>query len=148
MKLSRDDERQWGKLVGTAVGASVATLFVSRNFFPSEKKVRHRITADYAVCDDAFVRTMGNMLGPPLLEGNNVTVLQNGDAIFPAMLEGIRSAQRTITFENFLWRKGEISDAFAAALVERARAGVKVHFLQDALGCDSLHSDAMNELRR
>jgi phosphatidylserine/phosphatidylglycerophosphate/cardiolipin synthase-like enzyme len=67
------------------------------------------------------------------VEGNTITPLENGDQIFPAMLSGIRSAQRTITFENFLFQEGEISNAFAQALAERARAGVKVHFLQDAL---------------
>lgn len=125
-----------------------ATLFVARNFFPNEKKIRHQIHAHYGVGDGAFTRTVGQMLGPPLLPGNKVTALQNGDEIFPAMLAGIRSAKTTITFENFLWHEGEVSDAFAAALVERAKAGVKVHFLQDALGCDELHGRAMNLLRR
>jgi phosphatidylserine/phosphatidylglycerophosphate/cardiolipin synthase-like enzyme len=64
----------------------------------------------------------GPLLGPPLVEGTK-TPLENGDHIFPAMLSGIRSAQRTITFENFLFQEGEISDAFARALAERARAG-------------------------
>jgi cardiolipin synthase A/B len=136
------------KLLGTAAGSAFAAVFVARNFFPTEKKIRHRITADYAVGDDVFVRTMGNLLGPPLVGGNRITALENGDQIFPAMLEGIRSARRTITFENFLWREGEISNLFAEALVERANAGVKVHFLQDALGCDNLRSRAMNALRR
>jgi len=125
-----------------------ATLFVARNFFPNEKKIRHRITTDYSVGDEVFVRTMGHLLGPPLLGGNKVTLLENGEEIFPAMLEAIRSAERTITFENFLWKEGEISEAFAAALAERAHAGVKVHFLQDALGCDDVHGRALNLLRR
>lgn len=143
----RREEPQWPKLLGTAAASSLLTLFVARNFFPTEKKVRHRITADYAVGDDTFVRTMGNLLGPPLVEGNRITALENGDQIFPAMLEGIRSAKRTITFENFLWREGEITNLFAEALAERARAGVTVHFLQDALGCDGLRARAMTLLR-
>ncbi len=123
------------------------TLFIARNFFPNEKKLRHRIHADYAAGDDTFARTMGHLLGPPLVPGNKVTPLENGDEIFPAMLAAIRSAERTITFENFLWKEGEISTAFAQALDERARAGVQVHFLQDALGCDDVHGDALNMLR-
>ena len=121
---------------------------MARNFFPTEKKIHHEIITDYAVGDDVFVRTMGNLLGPPLLKGNKVTALENGDQIFPALLEAIRSAQRTITFENFLFKEGEISDAFAEALAERARSGVKVHFLQDALGCDCVHGRALNLVRR
>ena len=135
-------------MLGAAAASSLATLFIARNFFPPEKKVRNRITADYHPGDDTFVRTMGNVLGPPLLERNKVTVLQNGDEIFPAMLRGIRSAERTITFENFLFREGEVSDEFAEALAERARAGVTVHFLQDAMGCDCVHGRAIGLLRR
>ena len=121
-RRSSSDSPQWPKLIGTAAASSLATLFVVRNFFPAEKKVRHSIRADYAVGDDTFVRTMGHLLGPPLLEGNQITPLENGDQIFPAMLKAIRSAQRTITFENFLFREGEVSDAFAQALAERARS--------------------------
>src|SRR5574338_391092 len=113
---TRHGSTDWPKLIGTAAASSLATLFVVRNFFPTEKKVRHPITARYTVGDDTFVRTMGHLLGPPLVEGNKVTPLENGDEIFPAMLNAIRSAQRTITFENFLFREGEVSDAFAEAL--------------------------------
>jgi cardiolipin synthase len=139
---------QWPKVLGAAAVGGAATLFLARNFFPTEKKVRHEIIANYAVGDDVFARMMGNLLGPPLLKGNKVSALENGDQIFPALLEAIRSAQRTITFENFLFREGEVSDAFAEALAERARVGVKVHFLQDALGCNCLHGRAMNLVRQ
>ena len=131
-----------------AAASSLATLFVTRNFFPTEKKVRHRIRANYEIGDEVFVRTMGHLLGPPLVEGNKITPLENGEQIFPAMLSGIHSAQRTITFENFLFQESEISDAFAQALAERARGGVKVHFLQDALGCDSVHGRAIKLMKR
>jgi cardiolipin synthase A/B len=149
MKLPfRPDSPQWPKLLSMGAASSLATLFVARNFFPTEKKVRHPIRANYNIGDDVFVRTMGHLLGPSLVQGNKVTPLENGDQIFPAMLSGIRSAQCTITFENFLFQEGEISDAFAQALAERARAGVKVHFLQDALGCDSVHGRAIKLMKR
>lgn len=149
MKLSRPDQNpSWQTLLSAAGIGGALTLFIARNFFPTEKKIHHRIAADYAVGDDVFVRMIGNLLGPPLLTGNKVTPLENGEEIFPAMLEGIRSAERTITFENFLFKEGEVSEAFATALAERARAGVKVHFLQDALGCDCLRGPAMNLIRR
>ncbi len=149
MKLcSHPDRPEWPKLLGTTVAGSLATLFLVRNFFPAEKKIRHPITANYQIGDDVFVRTMGHLLGPPLVEGNKITPLENGDQIFPAMLEAIRRAERTITFENFLWKEGEISDAFASAFAERARAGVKVHFLQDAMGSDAVHGRAIQLLKR
>ncbi len=144
----RPDPPRWPELLGVAAASSLATLFVARNFFPAEKKIHHRITADYDIGDDEFVRTMGHLLGPPLVEGNRITLLENGEQIFPAMLEAIRSAQRTITFENFLWKEGDVSDTFAAALAERARAGVKVHFLQDAMGSDAVRGRAIEKMKR
>lgn len=64
------------------------------------------------------------------------------------MLAAIRSARSTITFENFVFSEGRVADEFAEALAERACAGVKVHFLQDAIGCNCLHGRAMGLVRR
>src|SRR3954470_1873015 len=141
-------EPSWKKAWGIAALSSALSVLIVRNFFGTEKKIRHSIRADYAAGDDTFVRTMGQLLGPPLIEGNSITILQNGDQIFPSMLEGIRSARRTITFENFLLKEGDMWRQFARALGERARAGVKVHFLQDAFGSNCLHGEEMKCLKR
>jgi cardiolipin synthase A/B len=138
----------WPKLLGVAAASSLVTLFVARNFFETEKKITHRIKAEYGVGDDVFPRVMGQLLGPPLLPGNDVKILRNGEEIFPAMLDAIRAAERTITFENFLWHEGRVANAFADALAERARAGVAVHILQDGFGANGLHATAMNKLRK
>ena len=129
-----------------ALGGLVSVL-LARNFCGGEKKIKHPITADYTVRDDVFKRTMGQLLGPPMLEDNDITILQNGDQIFPAMLAEIRSARHTITMENFLLKDGHVADAFVTALIDRAAAGVKVHLLQDAMGCDRVFGPAMNRLR-
>ena len=100
----------------------------------SEKQIRHAIHTDYSVQDTPFRNSLSYLLGPPLVEGNNVVELLNGDQIFPAMLEAIRSARKTITLETFIWSPGKVSTQFVAALSERAQAGVKVHIMADALG--------------
>ena len=131
-----------------APASSALAVLISRNFFATEKKIRHKIEADYAVGDPTFARMVGDLLGPPLLQGNQVIMFQNGEEIFPAMLAAIRSAQRTITFENFVFHEGRVSDELADAMAERASAGVKVHYLQDALGCNCLHGRAIRRMRR
>lgn len=88
----------------------------------------------YGVKDAQFVRTMDRLLGPPLLHGNRIETLVNGAEIFPAMLAAIRSAQKSITFETFVYEGGTIGTQFTEALTERARAGVKVHVIIDAVG--------------
>ena len=79
-------------------------------------------------------RRMETMLGIPATEGNKITILRNGDEIFPAMLAEIRRAERTIDFLTFVYWRGDIAHEFAHALAERARSGVRVRVLLDAVG--------------
>src|SRR5689334_15476806 len=83
-----------------ALAGGAVAVVLTRNFFESEKKITQKLSLDYDVHDPQFGRTMSQFLGPPLLKGNCVQVLENGDEIFPAMLEAIRSAKHSITFEN------------------------------------------------
>ena len=136
-----------GKLLPAMLGGAVAVL-IAKNFFQTEKTIQHEIVTDYAACDPTFARMMSDLLGPPLVKGNQVEILEDGDEIFPAMIEGIRAAKETITFENFVFTEGEVSDEFAEALAERARAGVRVHFLQDAMGCNCIRGRAMEMMKR
>src|SRR5215217_3741190 len=94
----------------------------------------YKVESVCGVDDPQFARTMGHLLGPPLDGGNTVKTLNNGDEIFPAMLEAIAAARKTITFETFIYYRGDIGRRFTDALEERARAGVKVHLLIDAVG--------------
>ena len=61
-------------------------------------------------------------------------ILRNGDEIFPAMLDAIRGARRTVDLMTFVYWKGDIAVNFADALAERAKAGIRVRLLIDALG--------------
>src|SRR5215469_3886204 len=100
----------------------------------SEKQIRREIKTDYSVSDPQFRNSISHLLGPPLVDGNKIIELQNGDQIFPAMLEAIRGAQKTVTLETYIWSSGRVSDQFIDALSERARAGVKVRVIVDWFG--------------
>ncbi len=120
-------------IVLTAIATLVALLLVM-NFTSGEKKVQQQLPRLYSTADPPFQRAMGSLLGPGIVPGNAVTALVNGDEIFPSMLKAIRSAQRSITFETYIYWSGDIGKQFADALSERARAGVKVHVLLDWVG--------------
>ena len=105
--------------------------------FP-EKRIREPIHANYSVSDPEFANSINQLLSAPLVESNQVIELLNGDQIFPAMLEAIRNAQKSITFEMYIWSSGDISKQFVEALSERARAGVKVHIIVDTFGSGKL----------
>lgn len=106
------------------------------------QRVRHL----YGVSDPQFRREMSVMLGPSITSGNRVTALHNGDEIFPAMLEAIRGASVSITFETYVYWSGEIGREFAEALSERARAGLPVHIILDWAGSVQMDGDVLTQM--
>ena len=131
-----------------AVVATAAVILLVLNLSSGERKINHRIGHLYKVGDGQFVRSMGNLLGPPLAGGNRVSELLNGDEIFPAMLEAIRGAKRTITFETYIYWSGKIGEEFADALTERSAAGVKVHVLLDWVGSGKMDQITLERMER
>jgi len=80
--------------------------------------------------DRAFTRASGAQL----VGGNTVRLLLDAAGNYPAWLEAIRGAQRTIHFENYFICEDRIGNEFAAALAEKAREGVKVRVIRDWVG--------------
>jgi cardiolipin synthase len=117
-----------------AVAATVLVTIVVLNWGAGDERLEEPIQPAYAVSDPQFVRSLGALVGPPLLPGHTATELLNGDQIFPAMLGAIRGARSTICFETYIYWQGVIGRQFTDALVERARAGVRVHVLVDWMG--------------
>jgi cardiolipin synthase A/B len=125
----------------------VAILFYA-NLTGSDQPLEHAIPHRYSACDPQFRRTSGNLLGPPVVNGNRVTTLLNGDQAFPAMLDAIRSAKQSITFEGYIFWDGEIAQQFADAFSERARAGVPTHLVLDWLGSKKMDGKHLKQMRQ
>lgn len=85
-------------------------------------------------------------LGVPATDGNRVDILRNGDQIFPAMLNAIGGADRTVDMLTYVYWTGDIARQFAAALCERARAGVRVRILLDAIGAAAIDRDLIDDM--
>jgi cardiolipin synthase len=120
-------------LVGV-VAATVLAGVVALNLGGPEKEIERRVGHRFAVGDPQFGREMGVLLGPAILPGNRIEDLQNGDAIFPAMLGAIGAASETITFETYIYWSGRIGREMADSLSAAARRGVAVHVLIDWVG--------------
>ena len=122
----------------------VATVFRAQ---AGEKEIRYELPHLFSIEDPQFLRCMSQLLGPGVLTGNRVQALQNGEQIFPAMLEAIRGARQTVTFETYIYWSGDIGKKFSEALGERARAGVKVHVLLDWVGSGKMEGKYLEELK-
>ena len=95
-----------------------------------------------------FARLVEALTVAPLRQGNRVTVLRNGREIFPAMLEAIRSARKTVNFATYVYWTGSIAPEFAEALADRAEAGVEVNVLLDAVGAAKMDRTLVERLQR
>ncbi|KQY51377.1 phospholipase D-like domain-containing protein [Lysobacter sp. Root494] len=127
--------------------ATLLLVVLSLNFTGPEKKLERKIEHRYAISDPQFRREMGVMLGPAIMPGNHVVDLENGDEIFPAMLATIRGAQKTITFETYIYWEGKVGKAFADALSERARAGVRVTVTIDWVGSITMDETQLQQMQ-
>ncbi|RAS34414.1 cardiolipin synthase [Paraburkholderia bryophila] len=130
----------------TAFVTLIIVLLIA-NLSTGEKKIEHKIARRYGSDDPQFLRSMGLLLGPPVISGNRFEMLLNGDRIFPSMLEGIRAARHTITFETFIYWSGEIGEQIAHALADKAREGVAVHVLLDWVGSSKMDKRYLDLLR-
>jgi len=143
-KLERLEKWLWSG--ATVVATALAVLLVA-NLSLGDKHIDTQVDALYAAADAQFRRNVNVMFGPALVGGNRTQALVNGEVFFADMLEAIRGARRTITFESYIWWSGEIGSAFTQALIERARAGVKVHLLFDALGSGKIDDRAVEAMK-
>jgi cardiolipin synthase len=82
-----------------------------------------------------------------LIEGNSVTLLRDGQETYPAMLNAIAAAQKTVVLETYILACDRIGWRFADALVERAQEGVEVSVLVDAVGSSELSDEFLSYLR-
>jgi cardiolipin synthase len=98
------------------------------------------------VGSDDFLRATEAITSAPISRGNDIELFINGDEIFPAMLATMRGAQRSLNFLTYLYWSGEIAGEVAAALCERARAGVEVNVLLDAVGSAKMDRDLLGDM--
>lgn len=137
--------RKWVWLLGGGLLAGLVIL-VAVNLSSGGQQVEREIDHAYGIDDPQFIRAMGTLLGPAILEGNRIQTFLNGDQIFPAMLEAIRGARKTVTFETYIYWSGEIGKEFAEALSDRARAGVRVHLLLDFVGAGKMDDEQLEAM--
>jgi cardiolipin synthase len=121
-------------------------LALAANLATTEKRLLYRPRRLYTSGDPDFRRALGILLGPPLVPGNRITTLVNGDQIYPEMLNAIRGAQTNITFETFVFRDS-VGATFVEELSNAARRGVQVHMLLDWVGSRMMNQDLLQAAR-
>ena len=126
-------------VVLTIVGIAIAA-----NFDVPERQLERKVEHLHGIGSSQFRREVGSMLGPSVVNGNHVEAFNNGEEIFTAMLEAIRSAEKTINFETYIYWSGDVGEEFAEAFAERARDGVQVNVIVDWVGGLKMDQDLVS----
>lgn len=95
-----------------------------------------------------LVRLANHVSREPLLTGNRLTPLINGDEAYPRMLEAIAGAQRSITLSTYIFNNDSVGRDFARSLGQAVRRGVSVRVLVDAVGLRYSMPSIVRQLRR
>lgn len=101
-----------------------------------EPPLPYRVWPDgrHAIDSDEYLRTLSALTEGTLHSRNRARVFTDGAAFYGAELAAIRQAKRFIHMERYILSEGRVADQIIHALEERARAGVKVRLVFDALG--------------
>jgi cardiolipin synthase len=130
-----------------AIGAALTAWYASDSLrHRREGAFGYDMGAEVEVGSPDFIRAAEALTGAPIAEGSDVELLINGDAIFPAILETIEGAEKTLNLETYVYWRGDITDRIAGAICERARAGVRCKVLLDALGAALMDSDQVTRM--
>ncbi len=109
--------------------------------------INYHLARRTSVHADDFLYTLQSTCQAALHHGNRVTIYTNGPEFYPAMLDAIRSATRSINLECYIFQPGRIADQFIEALSDRARLGVNVTVVVDAIGSFNLWGRPARRLR-
>lgn len=109
--------------------------------------INYHLSRRTSIHDAGFLYTLQSTCQAALHRGNRVTIHTNGERFYPAMLEAIRGACTSVNMECYILQPGRIADQFIDALSERARAGVNVTIVVDAIGSFNLWGSPLQRLR-
>ena len=136
-------DNRWGWAFSTG-----AMAFVSYLLTPTEVAPRYGLDHEFSVDSDEFITTITGAAGEPILPGNRIDILNNGDEFYPVMLDEIARARTSITIEAYIYWAGDIGRRFAAALAAKASEGIPVKILLDAVGSASIGPEILETLEK
>jgi cardiolipin synthase len=97
--------------------------------------------------ENVFERAAEELGGLPFTRGNELELLIDGQKTFGRLFEEISRAKEYICVNFFIVKNDKVGGKFQQALIEKARQGVRVHFLFDEIGSHKLSSTFLGEMR-
>jgi cardiolipin synthase len=115
---------------------------------PPERAPVYGLDHEFAIESEEFLTTITGAIATPFLEGNDIQIYNNGDEFYPAMIDAISGAEESVTMEAYIYWAGHIGNLFANAMAAKAKQGVAVKILLDAVGSATIGSGILQTLER
>ncbi len=141
----RAARRYWS--LGVAGGGALGWYAADSLRHRREGAFGYEIGTELEVGSPDFLRAAEALTGAPISTGNRAELLINGDRIFPAFLDTVGAAQRTLNLQTYVYWRGDIADRVAGAVCERASEGVRCNVILDALGSAQMERRRIREMR-
>lgn len=144
-----DWKRAWRKYRLMALTGSAAAAWYAADSLRHRREgaFGYEIEPDLEVDSEDFLRASEALTAAAITTGNEAELLINGDRIFPAFLETIESAQRTLNVQTYVYWRGDIAAEIAGAICARAKAGVRCNVILDALGAAQMKRSLVHDMR-
>ena len=141
-------KRAWRRYAAPAAfgGAAISWYAADSLRHRREGAFGYELAESVPVDSPDFLRAAEALTGAPTSQGNEAELLINGDRIFPAFLETIASAERTLNVQTYIYWRGEIAREVAGAICARARDGVKCKVILDALGAAKMRRTLIDDM--
>ena len=130
----------WWQLVGLAF---IAWFVLVLLFTP---RIDYQVTVPLRPDSDDFIYVLQSACQGAIHLHNRVDIFTNGAQFYPAMRDAILSAQLSVNLEAYIFQPGEAADMIVEAMIERAKAGVEVRVVLDAIGSSYLRNRAAARL--
>lgn len=137
----------WFFVVALAVIAWQGFLLFMALFAPAMRYQVERFEAP-PIDSEKFLETLEAVTDAQVNHHSALTVLTNGEEFYEAELQAIEAATQSVNLEAYIFQRGRVAQRFLTALAERARAGVKVNLILDAIGSFSTSEAYCSDLKR
>jgi cardiolipin synthase len=142
----QDRPVDWFRIFATIALIVLSGMLILALFEPGLPYIVSNPRGD-ALDSEQFLRTLTALTDGHYGEQSSLEVLTNGESYYPAELEAIQNAQTSIHLEAYIFVDGEVTKRFLTAMQERARAGVQVRLVVDAVGSNALSGDTIDRFK-
>jgi cardiolipin synthase len=144
-------ERRWEKSKPLRITAIVSIIIVASwiiiALFSPVLRYKLAQAPKAPITSEPFRRELQALTQSRFADGVSIEPLPNGEQFYPAEINAIKGAQKNVNIEAYIFERGDVTKQVVEALTERARAGVQVRMVVDAMGSFSTPKRYFKELQ-